>query len=110
MTRRALLCGPSSLPLETALAMAHIENSAKDSIIIEMTALGEWMFSFPRLFDIERLWKAILPTIKPVKRTFSAAVQAKKTVSVGIGAKKFQTDGDNVKSPITIKMEKTKYA
>ena len=67
------------------------------------------MLLFPRLFAIERVCKTILPTMKPVKRTFTAAVQAKKTVSMGIGVKKLITDGDNVEPEITLNMEKTGY-
>ena len=70
-----------SLPNEMAVAMAHIENSTEDSIIVEITASDQRTFLFPRLFVTERVCTTILPTIKPVKRTFMAAVQAKKTVS-----------------------------
>ena len=87
-----------SLPSEIADAMAHIENSAEDSIIVEITVLYQRTLLFPRLFAIERVCKTILPTIKPVKRTFTAAVQAKKMVSLGIGVRKFKTDGDDVES------------
>ena len=105
--RLALLCDPVSLPAVTADAMAHIENSAEDSIIVEIIALDQRMLCFPRLFAIEQVWKTILPTIRPVKRTFIAAVQAKKMGSYGIGATKLKNDIDNVKSSIVIKMEKT---
>ena len=54
--------------------------------------------------------ETVLPIIKPVRRTFMAAVQAKKTVSDGIGATKFEKDDDNVKSPMISNMEKTRYA
>ena len=106
----ALLSNPVLLPNETAAAMAQIENSAEDSTMIEMTVLDQRTFFSPRLFEIERVWKTILPTIKPVKRTFMAAVQAKKMVSYGIGVRKFQKDGNNVNAPIICKIEKTKYA
>ena len=88
--------------------MAHTEHSAEDSIIVKTIASDQRTSLFPRLFAIERLWITILPTIKPVKRTFIAAVQAKKTVLTGIGVIKFQTDGDIVKGPIMPKREKTK--
>ena len=41
--------------------------------------------------------------------TFMAAVKAKKMVSRGVSFRKLQTDGDEVKSPIIVKIEKTKY-
>ena len=43
------------LPSETADVMAHIENSAEDSINVEMTALDQRTCSLPRLFEIERV-------------------------------------------------------
>ena len=107
--RSALLCGPLSEPSEVADAMAQIENNAEDSINVEITALDQRMLLFPRLFATERVCKTILPTIKPVKRTLMAVVQVKKMVLAGIGAIKFQKDGDNVKSLIMSKMEKTEY-
>ena len=61
------------------------------------------------IFVTERVCQTILPTIKPVKRTFTAAVQAKKTMSAGIGARKLKKEDDDANSPITSKMEKTKY-
>ena len=85
------------LPSEAAVAMAHMENNAEDSIIVEMTASNKRMLLFPRLFEIERVSEIVLPTIKPVRRTLMAAVQDKKMVSRGIGVRKFQTDGNNVK-------------
>ena len=103
----ALLCVPLLLlPKVTAVAIVHIENSAEDSIIVEITTLDQQTFLFPRLFESERLCKTILPTIKPVKRTLMAAVQDKKMVSNGIGVIKLMTDSDNVNSAIISKMEK----
>ena len=88
-------------------AIAQIENSAEDSTIAEMMASGQRIFFFPRPFVIERVWKTILPTIRPDKRIFIAAVQAKKTVRLGIGTRKSIIGGDKVNSSIALKIEKT---
>ena len=47
--------------------------------------------------------------IKPVKRTFMAAVLAKKTVLAGIESRKFNSDCDIAKSPIIVKIENTRH-
>ena len=75
MTRLALFW-LRPLPQEAADAMAHIEKSAEDSIIVETIALDQREVLFPRLFEIERVCKIILPTMKLVKTTFKRAVQA----------------------------------
>ena len=53
MMRLALLCGTLLLPQVTAVAIAHIENSAEDSLIVETTTLDQQTLLFPRLFENE---------------------------------------------------------